>query len=93
MIGCMSWFRCVLSCIPLLPLPTGTAAHFLHMMQGRYLSIICWDGKLHCLDSSCSHAGGPLVSWLLNQLLNSWLRTSMLNAHSARGGRHASGGI
>ena len=90
----MFWCRCVLSCMPSPPIATGPAAHILRVMQGRYLSIICWDGKLHCLDSSCCHAGGPLVCWLLNQLLISWLHVPcfmcMHNVCSRLGG-HASG--
>ena len=67
-----------------------TAAHLLQMMQGRYLSIVCWDGKLHCLDSSCCHAGGPLVSCFFNQLLISHAPCAMHTVCS-RFRRHASG--
>lgn len=30
-------------------------------MQGRYVTVLKHEGKLHCLDSVCFHAGGPLA--------------------------------
>lgn len=30
-------------------------------VNGRYISIICHQSRLHCLDSVCFHAGGPLA--------------------------------
>lgn len=30
-------------------------------VNGRYISVIQHDGELHCLDSVCFHAGGPLA--------------------------------
>ena len=71
--------------MPSTAIATGSAAHFLQLLQGRYLSIICWDGKLHCLDSSCCHAGGPLVSRLLNQLLISWLHVPCMHMPHVQG--------
>jgi nitrite reductase/ring-hydroxylating ferredoxin subunit len=30
-------------------------------VNGRYISVICYQDRLHCLDSVCFHAGGPLA--------------------------------
>lgn len=30
-------------------------------ISGRYISIIRYAGRLHCIDSVCFHAGGPLA--------------------------------
>ena len=49
--------------------PTNGAR--LHVtVRGRYVTVLRWDGALHCLDSVCYHAGGPLTAGDVEELPN-----------------------
>jgi nitrite reductase/ring-hydroxylating ferredoxin subunit len=39
-------------------------------VKGRYISLLRWGGALHCLDSVCYHAGGPLTAGEIEELPN-----------------------
>ena len=39
-------------------------------VRGRYVTILRWGGALHCLDSVCYHAGGPLTAGDIEELPN-----------------------
>lgn len=34
----------------------------MHVVQGRHITVLRLQGQLHAIDSTCFHAGGPLVS-------------------------------
>lgn len=39
-------------------------------IEGRYVTVLQHEGKLHCLDSVCFHAGGPLALGDVEELPN-----------------------
>ena len=59
------WHRVADACA----LDTAATVGRLHTcVQGRYVSVIRHQGQLHCLDSVCFHAGGPLALGEIEEL-------------------------
>ncbi|CAG9462580.1 unnamed protein product [Pedinophyceae sp. YPF-701] len=57
----MSWTLAIAKDQPEYPKADGDRFHFKLGDDQRYVSLIRHAGKLHCIDSICFHAGGPLA--------------------------------